>query len=146
MWRRVVACHLLTWWFLLKLFLLPCRWRRYVPPKRRLQLNRLHGVTSQKMILFKCTRITQTDRQTESKVMSQASFYFFRLKIKWGLWDHLAVCLSVCTSLRLSVYPSLIFVRKLMRSPCCLSLSVCLSSLMFSFSIMSVLYKRKVGE
>jgi hypothetical protein len=24
-----------------------------VPPKRRLQLNRLHGVTYQKMILFK---------------------------------------------------------------------------------------------
>jgi hypothetical protein len=37
---------------LLKLFLRPWRWRRYVPPKRRLHLNRLHGVTSQKMILF----------------------------------------------------------------------------------------------
>jgi hypothetical protein len=55
MWRRVVcwvACHLLTCWFLLQLFIRPWRWRRYVPPKRRLQLNRLHGVTSQKMILF----------------------------------------------------------------------------------------------
>jgi hypothetical protein len=47
------ACHLLTCWFLLKLFLRPWRWRRYVPQKRRLQLNRLYGVTSQKMILFK---------------------------------------------------------------------------------------------
>jgi hypothetical protein len=47
------ACHVLTCWFLLKLFLWPWRWRRYVPPNRRLQLNRLHGVTSQKMILFK---------------------------------------------------------------------------------------------
>jgi hypothetical protein len=33
-----------------QLFLWPWRWRRYVPPKRRVQLNRLHGVTSQKMI------------------------------------------------------------------------------------------------
>jgi hypothetical protein len=37
------ACHLLTGWFLLKLFCRPWRWRRYVPPKRHLQLNRLHG-------------------------------------------------------------------------------------------------------
>jgi hypothetical protein len=37
---------------LAKLFLRPWRWRRYVPPKLRLQLNRLHGVISQKMILF----------------------------------------------------------------------------------------------
>jgi hypothetical protein len=34
------------------LFLRPWRWRRYVPPKRRLKLNRLHSVISQKIILF----------------------------------------------------------------------------------------------
>jgi hypothetical protein len=28
------------------------RWRRYFPPKRRLQLNRLYGLITQKMILF----------------------------------------------------------------------------------------------
>jgi hypothetical protein len=39
-------------------FLLPWRWRRYVPPKRRLHLNRLHGVTSQKMILFSSWSVT----------------------------------------------------------------------------------------
>jgi hypothetical protein len=39
-------------WFLLNLFLRPRRWRRCVPPKRRLKLDRLHGVISQKMILF----------------------------------------------------------------------------------------------
>jgi hypothetical protein len=33
------------------------KWRRYVPPKRRLQLNRLHGVISQKMILFITTAV-----------------------------------------------------------------------------------------
>jgi hypothetical protein len=37
-------------WFA-ELILRPWRWRRYVPPKRRVQLNGLHGVISQKMIL-----------------------------------------------------------------------------------------------
>jgi hypothetical protein len=50
--NQQVSRWLLTSWFLLELFLRPWRWRRYVPPKRRLQLNRIHGVTSQKMILF----------------------------------------------------------------------------------------------
>jgi hypothetical protein len=31
---------------------LTLRWRRYVPLKHRLQLNGLHGVISQKIILF----------------------------------------------------------------------------------------------
>jgi hypothetical protein len=39
--------------FLLNLFFWPCRWRRYVPPKCRLTFNGLHGVISQKMVLFK---------------------------------------------------------------------------------------------
>jgi hypothetical protein len=33
------------------------RWRRYVPPKRRLKPNRLHGIISQKMILFITTAV-----------------------------------------------------------------------------------------
>jgi hypothetical protein len=33
------------------------RWRRYIPPKRRLKLNGLHGVISQKMILFITTAV-----------------------------------------------------------------------------------------
>jgi hypothetical protein len=44
-------------WFFLKLFLRPWRWWRYVPPKLRLQLNILHGVASQKMILFITTAV-----------------------------------------------------------------------------------------
>jgi hypothetical protein len=47
------ACHLLSRWFLAWLIFRPWRWRRYVPPKRPLTLNRLHGVISQKMVLFK---------------------------------------------------------------------------------------------
>jgi hypothetical protein len=42
---------------LLKLFLRPWRWMRYVPPKRRLQLNRLHGIISHKTILFITTAV-----------------------------------------------------------------------------------------
>jgi hypothetical protein len=51
--RRISsACHLLSRLVLARFILRTWRWRRYVPPNRRLQLNRLHGVTSQKMILF----------------------------------------------------------------------------------------------
>jgi hypothetical protein len=37
---------------LLNLFLRPWRWRWHVPPKRRLTLNGLRGVISQRVILF----------------------------------------------------------------------------------------------
>jgi hypothetical protein len=37
---------------LLNSFIRPWRWRRHVPPKRRLTLNWLHGVISQKIVLF----------------------------------------------------------------------------------------------
>jgi hypothetical protein len=43
-----LACSLLCW-----TILRPWRWRRYVPPKRRVPLNALDGVISQKKILFK---------------------------------------------------------------------------------------------
>jgi hypothetical protein len=45
--------------FLLNLFVRPWRWRRYIPPKRRLKLDGLHGIISQKMILF-ITTATKT--------------------------------------------------------------------------------------
>jgi hypothetical protein len=44
-------------WFLLNLFIRPWRWRRYVPPKRRLKLGGIHGAISQKMILFITTAV-----------------------------------------------------------------------------------------
>jgi hypothetical protein len=41
------------WWrFLAWLILQPWRWRRHVPPKRRLTFNGLHGVLSQKIQSF----------------------------------------------------------------------------------------------
>jgi hypothetical protein len=33
------------------------RWRRYVPPKRRLTFNGLHGIISQKIVLFITTAV-----------------------------------------------------------------------------------------
>jgi hypothetical protein len=46
------TCHLLSHWFLARLILQPWRWRRHVPPKRRLTFSRLHSVISQKIELF----------------------------------------------------------------------------------------------
>jgi hypothetical protein len=46
------ACLLVCW-----TILRPWRWRRYDPPKRRVQLYGLHGVISQKMILFITTAV-----------------------------------------------------------------------------------------
>jgi drug/metabolite transporter (DMT)-like permease len=42
---------------LLNLFLRPRKWRQYVPPKRRLKLNGLHGIIFQNMILFITTAV-----------------------------------------------------------------------------------------
>jgi hypothetical protein len=55
-WSKQVASSLPAGFFL-NLFLLPWRWRWYVPPKRRLTLSGLHGVISQKMILFITTAV-----------------------------------------------------------------------------------------
>jgi hypothetical protein len=60
MFLRNVGQLLATWFhagFLLNLFFRPWRWRRHVPPKRRLTLNELHGVISQKMVLFTTTAV-----------------------------------------------------------------------------------------
>jgi hypothetical protein len=46
------ACHLLSSWFFARLIFRAWRWRRYVPPKRRLTFTGLHGVISQKTELF----------------------------------------------------------------------------------------------
>jgi hypothetical protein len=53
---------------LLNLFLWPRRWRQYVPPKRRLILNGLHSVISQKMILFKSYLTNRTQQEKDAHV------------------------------------------------------------------------------
>jgi hypothetical protein len=46
------VCHLLSRQFLARIILRLWRWRRLVPPKRRLTFNGLHGVISRKKDLF----------------------------------------------------------------------------------------------
>jgi hypothetical protein len=46
------ASNSLSRWFLARLIPRPWRWRRHVPPKRRLTFNGLHFVISQKIELF----------------------------------------------------------------------------------------------
>jgi hypothetical protein len=48
-WKQVASFHA---GYFLSLFFRPWIWRRYVPPNRRLTLNGLHGVISQKMVLY----------------------------------------------------------------------------------------------
>jgi hypothetical protein len=50
--QRESRCLLPTHWFLAQLFLRTWRWRRYIPPKRRLTFNGLYGVISQKIVIF----------------------------------------------------------------------------------------------
>jgi hypothetical protein len=57
------ACHLLSRWFLGLLIFRPWRWRRYVPPKRRLALTGLHCVMSQKIVLFITTAVRTSNPQ-----------------------------------------------------------------------------------
>jgi hypothetical protein len=87
------ASHMLSCWFLLKLFLRPWRWRRYFPPKRRLQLNRLHGVTSQKMILF----ITDAVKTSNPKYIQWFHISYAICKLKWILVKGtILICYILC--------------------------------------------------
>jgi hypothetical protein len=49
--------HLLSHWFLARLIVRPWIWKPYVRPKRRLTFNGLHGVISQKTVLFISTAV-----------------------------------------------------------------------------------------
>jgi hypothetical protein len=70
------ASHLLPCWFLLNLFLRPWRWRRYVPPKRRLKLDGLH-VISQKMILFITTAVKTSNPTIVTMFLSLCRCYSY---------------------------------------------------------------------
>jgi hypothetical protein len=55
----------------------PWRWRRYVPPKRRLTLNGLHGVISEKIVLFITTAV-RTSNPTKILCFINVSVYTIR--------------------------------------------------------------------
>jgi hypothetical protein len=48
-----------------KLILRPWRWRRYVPPKRQLTFNGLHGIVSQKIEVFITTAVRTSNPTLE---------------------------------------------------------------------------------
>jgi hypothetical protein len=75
-WQDYSACHLLSRWCLAQLISRPWRWRRYVPPKRRLTLNRLHGVISQKMVLFILTAVRTSNPTSLPKAHSHIRIPF----------------------------------------------------------------------
>jgi hypothetical protein len=83
------GCHMLSRWFLaLSLFFRPWRWRRYVPPKRRLTLNGPHGVISQKMVLLWNTLIRICEAKTRWNLFQLLSGYSRGLSIEllMGFW------------------------------------------------------------
>jgi hypothetical protein len=62
--KQSSACHMLSRGFLVRLVLRRKKWKWYVPPKRRLTSNGLHGVISQKIELFITTAV-RTSNPTE---------------------------------------------------------------------------------
>jgi hypothetical protein len=52
LWLLTVSC-----WFFVWFILRPWRWGQHVPPKRRLTIRGLHGVLSQKIVLFVTTAV-----------------------------------------------------------------------------------------
>jgi hypothetical protein len=81
-WRIILlgTCSLAV--FLLNLFIRPWRWRRYVPPKCRLRPNRLHGVISQKKILFIITTVKASNPTRIQPVFETLWFQIITEKIR----------------------------------------------------------------
>jgi hypothetical protein len=75
---KVKQNHIISHWFLSWFILRPWRWRRYVPPKRRLTFNRLHGVISQKVVPFE----EGLTVNTETIFIKEDTWYVSHLQIK----------------------------------------------------------------
>jgi hypothetical protein len=65
-------------WFLARLIFRLWKWRRNVPPKRRLTFTGLHGVISQNIVLFNFSNILQflitKDKGSYSAILTQLKF------------------------------------------------------------------------
>jgi hypothetical protein len=87
--KRSSACHLLSRWFLARLILRPWRWRLYVPPKRRLTFNGLHGTILQKI---KLSISTHSCEKSLDRVTRRVIFLAPEGKIHWipcpDLWTN----------------------------------------------------------
>jgi hypothetical protein len=80
--RQSSACHLLSRWFLVWLILRSWSLRRYIPRKRRLTFNRLHGVISQMIELF----IATGARTSKTKLNKLGRKCKHRV---WDVWSYL---------------------------------------------------------
>jgi hypothetical protein len=83
------TCHVLSRWFLARLILWPWRWKRYVPPKRGLIFNGLHGVISKKIVLFIavslfCSLYTNISSFLRRAVLLCGLTEFHRMR--WAAW------------------------------------------------------------
>jgi hypothetical protein len=71
------------------LFFRPWRWRRYVLPKSQLTLKEIHGVISQKMVLFITTAV-RTSNPTCKTIVHKLDLWFsqprlWRVTVFWDL-------------------------------------------------------------
>jgi hypothetical protein len=96
------ACHLRSRWFLAWLILRPWRWRRYVPPKRRLAFNWVHCIISQNIVLFMTTGVKTSnpafmwsvrhcfpilsDAELCRQILVKLSGIKFHENLFWGSW------------------------------------------------------------
>jgi hypothetical protein len=71
--QHEVGSKLCFAWFLVRLILRPWRWRWYIPPKRWLTFNNLHGIISQKTVLF--LQYLGTWKHENRRTSTQSLFY-----------------------------------------------------------------------
>jgi hypothetical protein len=69
-------------WVFLNLFLRPWRWRRYVPPKRRLKLDGLHGVYPRRWYSSLCV---SAEVQTGNLLNTNQKSHFFSQQAQFNI-------------------------------------------------------------
>jgi hypothetical protein len=63
------------------------RWRRYIPPKRRLTFNGLHGVISQKTVHFIITAMrTSNHKEYRLRFYSCLLIIIVFGSVRWSIW------------------------------------------------------------
>jgi hypothetical protein len=92
-----VCSHLLTFFPRSRIFL-PWRWRRYVPPKRRITQN-LHGITSQKTVFFIVTAVKNSNLSSKlkKKMLKDLTHNTYKFSIPiicWVVWGKEMFCIQ----------------------------------------------------
>jgi hypothetical protein len=72
------SCLLLSRCILAPLILRPCRWRRYVHPRRRLTFSGLHALISQMIILFVTTVVRTSNPIIISIILMFSQLWWWR--------------------------------------------------------------------